>query len=81
MINDLTCFSAIGGNVVVMAYWPGTGSSLENIDYTKYHVGIIQYFLRHAVTFHLIKTANNTSFVSFTGNNLIIPMIGLGTQQ
>ena len=51
MINDLSCFSAIGGNVVVMAYWPETGSSLEYIDYTKCHVGIIQYFLRHAVTF------------------------------
>ena len=38
-------------SAVVMAYWPGTGSSLENIDYTRCRVGIIQYFLRHSATF------------------------------
>ena len=33
-----------------MAYWPGTGSSLENIDSTTMRVGIVQYYLMHSIT-------------------------------
>ena len=36
---------------VIVAYWPSTGHSLATIDYTHYSVGVIQYFLKHAVTF------------------------------
>ena len=36
---------------VIVAYWPSTGHSLATIDYTNYRVGVIQYFLKHAVTF------------------------------
>ena len=34
-----------------MAYWPVSGASLVTIDYTRYCVGIIKYFLKHAVKF------------------------------
>ena len=36
---------------VIVAYWPSTGHSLTTIDYTRYKVGIIQYFIKHAVIF------------------------------
>lgn len=36
---------------VIMAYWPSTGCSLSNIDYSKCCVGIVQYFLKHKVSF------------------------------
>lgn len=36
---------------VIVAYWPSTGHSLATIDYTHYRVGVIQYFLKHTVTF------------------------------
>ena len=28
-----------------MAYWPGSGNSLNNIDYSNLQVGIVQHFL------------------------------------
>lgn len=36
---------------VIMAYWPGGGSSLSSIEYGRCRVGVIQYFLRHCITF------------------------------
>ena len=38
-----------------MAYWPGSGSSLCNIDRSACRVGNIKYFLKHT-----IKLANNS---------------------
>lgn len=35
---------------VIMAYWPGSRSSLQSIDYSRMRVGIIQYFFQHSVT-------------------------------
>ena len=34
----------------IMAYWPGNGSCLMNIDYSVCRVGVIQYFLKHTIT-------------------------------
>ena len=42
------------GREVVMAYWPGSGSSLCNIDRSTCRVGNIKYFLKHT-----INIANN----------------------
>lgn len=39
----------IGQGEVVMAYWPGNGSSLDNINYSACRVGIIKYFLKHTI--------------------------------
>ena len=36
---------------VIMAYWPSTGSSLTSIDYTRYSVGTIDYFVKHSIKF------------------------------
>lgn len=36
---------------VIMAYWPGSGNLLDNIDYTRYQVGIIQFFFKHFISF------------------------------
>lgn len=36
---------------VIMAYWPGTGCSLANIDYTQCRVGVVQNFIKHTVSF------------------------------
>jgi len=34
-----------------MAYWPGSGNNLTNIDYSVCRVGVIQYFLKHTIKF------------------------------
>ena len=34
---------------VVMAYWPGIGNSLSDIDYSTCRVGIVNYFLNHTI--------------------------------
>ena len=36
---------------VIMAYWPGSGNSLNNIDYSNLQVGIVQYFFKHFISF------------------------------
>ena len=39
----------LGSGEVIMAYWPGSGSSLSNIDYSACRAGIIKYFLKHSI--------------------------------
>ncbi len=35
---------------VIAAYWPGSGSSLDSIDYgSQMRVGIVQYFIKHCL--------------------------------
>jgi len=34
-----------------MAYWPGNGQIINNIDYSRCRVGVIQYFLKHVIKF------------------------------
>lgn len=36
-------------SAVIMAYWPGSGHSLQSIDYGRMRVGVVQYFLQHSV--------------------------------
>ena len=36
---------------VIMAHWPVSGASLATIDYTRYGVGMIKYFLKHVIKF------------------------------
>lgn len=38
-------------HAVIMAYWPGRGCSLANIDYARCRVGVVQYFLNHTLSF------------------------------
>lgn len=47
---------------VVMAYWPSKGNSLSSIDYSKFQVGVIQYFLRHKIYFNE-DNINNTEHI------------------
>lgn len=37
--------------ISIMAHWPVSGTSLATIDYTKYSVGVIKYFLKHVIKF------------------------------
>ena len=34
-----------------MAYWPNRGSELTSIDYSRMQVGVIQYFIRHTLSY------------------------------
>jgi len=36
---------------VVMAYWPGNGRNIHNINYSTCRVEVVQYFLKHSVKF------------------------------
>ena len=46
LVNDL-----IKAGSTIMAYWPGNGSHVTNINYSLCCVGVIQYFLKHSTTF------------------------------
>jgi len=35
---------------VIVAYWPSTGSTLANVDYTQFNIGLIQHFVKHSIT-------------------------------
>ena len=37
---------------VIMAYWPSRGSSLNNIYFCTMQVGVVQYFIRHILSYH-----------------------------
>lgn len=37
---------------VIMAYWPGRGNTLTNIDYARMKVGVVQYFKSHLLVYH-----------------------------
>jgi len=37
-------------SAVVMSFWPGSGHSLQSIEYGRMRVGVVQYFLQHSVT-------------------------------
>lgn len=43
---------------VVMSYWPGSGSKLDEIDYGRMRVGVVQFFLKHSII--IDGGANNT---------------------
>ena len=47
MMNAASCNSSS----VIMAYWPSGGNDLSNIDYSRMHVGEVQYFCKHKVIF------------------------------
>ena len=40
---------------VIMAYWPSRGNILNNINYSKRQVGIVQYYIRHKIRFVINK--------------------------
>ena len=37
---------------VIAAYWPGSGSSLLSIDYSRKRIGVVQYFIQHSAEFY-----------------------------
>ena len=41
-----------GSSSVIMAYWPGRGNTLTNIDYARMKVGVVQYFKSHLLVYH-----------------------------
>lgn len=43
----------------MIAYWPGSGSSLHNINHTVCRVGIIKYFLEHTIIVANDNTLNH----------------------
>ena len=34
---------------VVSAFWPGSGDSLDDIDYSRMRIGVVQHFIRHSL--------------------------------
>ena len=36
--------------VICMSFWPGSGHSLQSIEYGRMWAGVVQYFLQHSVT-------------------------------
>ena len=42
---------------VVMAYWPGRGDNVFNIDYSRMRVGVVQYFFKHSVVLYNGQTS------------------------
>jgi len=55
----------LGSGEVIMAYWPGSGSSLNDIDYSTCQVGIIKYFLRHIVKLNDINREHLFCYVTW----------------
>ena len=58
--NRCVCNGSIGSTLnklisqsssVVMAHWPSYSSNINTTDYSRMSVGIVQYFLKHTVTF------------------------------
>ena len=48
-----------------MAYWPSTGGSLESIEYSRYTVGTIDYFLKHQVKFEECEETHLFCYVTW----------------
>ena len=44
-----------------MAFWPGYGSTLTGIDYSRMTVGVVQYFIKHTIS--LKDVANDIEHV------------------
>ena len=59
--DDLIGSTLPGGNnassSVIMAYWPGSGDSLQMISRAQMRVGVVQYFVQHTV--HLASAAGS----------------------
>ena len=49
---------------VVMAYWPGIGNSLSDIDYSTCRVGIVNYFLNHTIKLDNNEKTGHIYFVT-----------------
>lgn len=62
-----------------MAYWPGSGDLLTNINYSKCRVGVGKYFIKHAIKFQ--NDAEEHISVTFIGSRDIHLMTGLDNQQ
>ena len=56
----------LGSGEVIMAYWPGSGNSLSNIDYSACRVGIIKYFVRHSINLDYSNTDKTHLFCYVT---------------
>jgi len=46
-----------GKSGVIMAYWPTSGHALDSINYSRYNVGIIQFFISNIIKFHEDNTS------------------------
>lgn len=46
---------------VIAAYWPGSGDTLQNIDYSRMRVGIVQFFVRHTLKLYDTSAIGNTT--------------------
>jgi len=66
---------------VIVAYWPSTGSTLNNIDYVSCNVGLIQHFVKHSIVFANEDDSESTEDHLFCGSNIIPTEIGLVSQQ
>lgn len=47
LIGSVQNAASATSSSVIMAYWPGSGEDLANIDYSRMRVGIVQYYFRH----------------------------------
>lgn len=68
---------------VIMAYWPGSGNSINTIDYgQRMRVGVIQHYFQHSVTLSLQLQARVMKhtiiyFVMFIGKSFIHMLTGV----
>ena len=46
-----------------MAYWPGRSRTLDNIDYNRMRVGVVQHFICHVLEYHTGEDSNREEHV------------------
>ena len=49
LIGSVLSGASAKSSSVIMSYWPGNGSDLSSIDYSRMRVGVVQFFLRSSV--------------------------------
>ena len=68
--------------ILVSAFWPGSGDSLDNIDYSRMRIGVVQHFIRHSLKVYSDHTKSSIenlehiiygvwSFFQYTYANII----------
>ena len=48
---------------VIMAYWPGSSETLDNIDYNQMSIGVVQYYIRHVISYVSEGTSKKVEYI------------------
>ena len=67
---------------VIMAYWPCSSETLDNIDYNRMSIGVVQYYIRHVISMNLkvYQRKWNIFLLMSFGKKNITTSIGLAHQ-